>query len=207
MVPAHWRTAWPSHVWVGATVEDQKRAEQRIPRLLRVPARVRFLSCEPLLEAVNLEAVFSVYDKHGEPSGPRCNLDGTPSVSWVIVGGESGHNARPFDLAWARSIVRQCADAGVACFVKQMGDAPVDSARVDIINEAGGVAYVRPVGDPDGMVAEARRIGRTVRPHRPRFVAHHGADPSEWPLDLRTQEFPAGVVHVAADVPLFRSAP
>jgi protein gp37 len=144
MVPAHWRTAWPSHVWVGATVEDQKRAEQRIPRLLRVPARVRFLSCEPLLEAVNLEAVFSVYDKHGEPSGPRCNLDGTPSVSWVIVGGESGHNARPFDLAWARSIVRQCADAGVACFVKQMGDAPVDSARVDIVNEAGGVAYVRP---------------------------------------------------------------
>lgn len=147
MVPAHWRTAWPSHVWVGTTVEDQRRAEQRIPHLLRVPARVRFLSCEPMLEAVDLSP-FLVDDLHRMGRAPRMEVD------WVIVGGESGHNARPFDLAWARAIAVQCADAGVACFVKQMGDAPLDyGARV-------------------------------------RFTAHHGADPSEWPPELRVQEFP-----------------
>ncbi len=147
MVPAHWRTAWPSHVWVGTTVEDQRRAEQRIPHLLRVPARVRFLSCEPMLEAVDLSP-FLVDDLHRMGRAPRMEVD------WVIVGGESGHNARPFDLAWARAIAVQCADAGVACVVQQMGDAPLDyGARV-------------------------------------RFTAHHGADPSEWPPELRVQEFP-----------------
>lgn len=54
MVPPSWLGAWPAHVWIGTTVEDQRRAEERIPHLLRVPARVRFLSCEPLLEAVDL---------------------------------------------------------------------------------------------------------------------------------------------------------
>lgn len=54
MVPEHWRAAWPAHVWIGTTVEDQRRAEERIPHLLRVPARVRFLSCEPLLEGVDI---------------------------------------------------------------------------------------------------------------------------------------------------------
>jgi protein gp37 len=199
MVPPSWLTSWPSHVWIGTTVEDQKRAEQRIPHLLRVPAAVRFLSCEPLLERVSLQAIGSDGQRgYDALSGIWRHDDGTPiegaaslgSIAWVIVGGESGSHARPFDVAWARSIAMQCYEAGVACFVKQMGDAPVDSARVDIVNESGGVAYVRPAGDPDGMVAEARRIGRDVRPHRPRFDAHHGADPSEWPAELRVQEFP-----------------
>lgn len=131
MVPPSWLSAWPDHVWIGCTVEDQKRAAQRIPHLLAVPARVRFLSCEPFLEAVDIEAALAVCDRHGEPSGPRCNADGTPAISWVIVGGESGTGARPFDLAWARSLVRQCREAGVPVFVKQMGDAPMlDGARV-----------------------------------------------------------------------------
>jgi protein gp37 len=126
MVPPSWLEAWPAHVWVGTTVEDQGRAEQRIPELLKVPARVRFLSVEPLLEAVDLEAAFAVCDRHGEPSGPRCNADGSPAISWVIVGGESGPGARPFDIAWARSIVAQCREAGVPVFVKQMGSNPHD---------------------------------------------------------------------------------
>lgn len=205
MVPPSWLTSWPSHVWIGTTVEDQKRAEQRIPHLLSVPARVRFLSCEPLLERVDLRRWL------GEIECPYCDDPGEPmptpagsvysccgrftsyvdtALSWVIVGGESGSSARPFDIAWARSLVEQCQAVEVPVFIKQMGDAPVDSARVDIVNESGGVAYVRSVGDPDGMVAEARRIGRDVRPHRPRFDAHHGADPSEWPAELRVQEFP-----------------
>ena len=181
MVPPAWLApgGWPAHVWVGCTVEDQKRAEQRIPHLLAVPARVRFLSCEPLLEAVDLEAAFSVYDRHGEPSGPRCNDDGSRAISWVIVGGESGPGARPFALEWARSIVAQCREAGVACFVKQMGDNAIDAA--DECPAGGGCGL-----DECGM--GCRYAKATTR--RIVFRAHHGADPNEWPADLRVQEFP-----------------
>ena len=73
MVPPAWLDAWPAHVWIGTTVEDQKRAEDRIPELLRVPARVRFLSCEPLLEEVDLDP----------PTCPRClnrGFQGRPEV-------------------------------------------------------------------------------------------------------------------------------
>lgn len=165
MVPPSWLNAWPRHVWVGTTVEDHKRAEERIPELLKVPAAVRFLSCEPLLEEVDLDPWFSVADHHGEPSGPRCNADGSPALSWVIVGGESGPASRLFDLAWARSIVRQCAGAGVPVFVKQMGDFPITTAP--------------------GKVDDSQEFFT-----RQRFRAHHGADPSEWSEDLRVQQFP-----------------
>lgn len=116
---------WPTNIWLGTTVEDQRRADERILHLLRVPAAVRFLSCEPLLEDVDLESAFAVCDANGEMSGPRCKPDGSPSIDWVIVGGESGHHARPFDVARARSIVAQCREAGVAPFVKQLGAHPV----------------------------------------------------------------------------------
>lgn len=181
MVPPAWLApgGWPAHVWVGTTVEDQKRAEQRIPELLKVPARVRFLSCEPLLEAVDLEAAFAVYDRHGEPSGPRCNADGSPAISWVIVGGESGPGARPFALEWARSIVAQCREAGVPVFVKQMGDNAVDTA--DECPAGGGCGL-------DECAAGCRYAKAATR--RVRFAAHHGADPDEWEPGLRVQEFP-----------------
>lgn len=172
MVPPAWLESWPAHVWVGTTVEDQKRAEQRIPHLLSVPAAVRFLSCEPLLEAVNLRRALGGMPLH-EEEGHAANCDGAcfeaPRIGWVIVGGESGPGARPFDLAWARSIVAQCDAAGVPVFVKQMGDAPRETVR----DEVYGLDRSRPV----------------------RFRAHHGADPSEWPADLRRQSFP-GVSHV-----------
>lgn len=107
------------NVWLGTSVEDQRAADVRIPHLLKTPAAVRLLSCEPLLGPVDLEAALCVYDKHGEPSGPRASRDGSPVISWVIVGGESGPHHRPMDPAWARSLRDQCQEAGVAFFYKQ----------------------------------------------------------------------------------------
>jgi protein gp37 len=104
---------WPlPNVWLGVSVEDQKRADLRIPALLDTPAAVRFLSCEPLLGPVDLTAV-----RGSDGRNAAALLD------WVIVGGESGPGARPMELDWARSLVGQCYGAGVACFVKQLGSA------------------------------------------------------------------------------------
>lgn len=116
LAPASWANGWPSHVWAGTTAENNEMLRERVPHLLRVLARVRFLSCEPLLEELDLG--------HSLVLNPCANKE-QRSINWVIVGGESGSRARPFDLAWARSIVAQCADAGVPCFVKQLGSRPV----------------------------------------------------------------------------------
>lgn len=129
------RPPW-SNVWLGTTCEDQKRADERIPILCEVPAEIRFASYEPAIEYVRF--------------APVSGLD------WIIVGGESGPKARPFDLSWARRTVEHCDNYGIACFVKQMGDDPVDGSA-----------------------------GCEVH-----FSAHHGADPAEWPEELRVQRFP-----------------
>jgi protein gp37 len=100
---------WPN-VWLGTTVENQEEADRRIPHLLAVPARVRFLSCEPLLERVVIREHWLV--RH-HPQSAR--------VDYVICGGESGAGARPMHLDWARSLRDQCAAAGVPFFMKQMG--------------------------------------------------------------------------------------
>lgn len=101
------------NLWLGVSVEDQPRADERVPDLLETPAAVRFLSCEPLLGPIDLSRWM-----HIRPAGaPRCIDD----VNWVICGGESGPNARVFDLRWARSIRDQCKSAGVAFFMKQLG--------------------------------------------------------------------------------------
>lgn len=101
-------------VWLGVSVEDQQRADERIPILLDIPAAVRFISAEPLLQAVDLRMAGSLLP-NSAPHELRSAID------WVIVGGESGPGARTFDVAWARSLVQQCKVAGVACFVKQLG--------------------------------------------------------------------------------------
>lgn len=141
MVP--WRERWPSNVWLGTSVEDQRRADERIPVLLKLPATVKFLSCEPLLGPVDLnqprcedhsriEVVTD--DQNREWCGP-CAADGftgelsfghwldplNGGISWVIAGGESGPKHRPMDLAWARSLRDQCADTGVPFLFKQVG--------------------------------------------------------------------------------------
>lgn len=111
----------PANVWVGTTCEDQKRANERIPALLRIPARIRFLSCEPLLEPVNL----FLADRPPERGLTICDFAAYNSalgdLNWVIVGGESGTKARPFNPDWALQIVQDCKAAGVPVFVKQMG--------------------------------------------------------------------------------------
>jgi len=112
------------HVWLGTSVEDQPTADARLPQLLRLPAAVLFVSYEPALAAVD----FAAAGAFGEfiPPG-NSSIGGRYSgahVHWIIVGGESGPDARPFDLAWAYDAVKQCRDLGVACFVKQMGAAP-----------------------------------------------------------------------------------
>jgi protein gp37 len=91
---------FPENLWVGVSVENQ-RWTSRIDELRKVPAQIRFLSCEPLL-------------------GPLTdlNLDG---IHWVIVGGESGHGARPMKAEWARSVRDQCQAQGVPFFFKQWG--------------------------------------------------------------------------------------
>lgn len=104
------------NVWLGATVVNQEEADRDILKLLAVPARVRFLSMEPLLAPVDLTRI-----------GPkRINALGRGSwLHWVIAGGESGPKARDFDVQWGEDIVEQCRSAEVPVFVKQLGSNPV----------------------------------------------------------------------------------
>ncbi|MGD9798878.1 MAG: DUF5131 family protein [Acidimicrobiia bacterium] len=106
-VPIDWQGSWPAHVWIGTTVEDQERADLRIPRLLAIPAPVRFLSCEPLLGPVSLAA-----------ATPAAVVDG---IGWVIAGGESGPGHRPLDVDHARWLRDQCKSEGIPFFFKQHG--------------------------------------------------------------------------------------
>ncbi len=122
-LPLRWP---PPNVWLGVSVEDQQRADERIPLLLETPAAVRFLSVEPLLGPVDLRQPFQrdfpdSFDTDG--TDPRATW--AELLDWVIVGGESGPAARPCDVAWIRSIVEQCRAAAVPVFVKQLGSMPV----------------------------------------------------------------------------------
>jgi len=181
----HGCVTWPlPNVWLGCSVEDQKRADERIPHLLRCPSHVRFLSCEPLIGPVlftlSNTAQTREYDTlrgverefnptyHRPPAAPlllRAN-GGQSKIDWVIVGGESGSGARPCDVAWIRSIVTQCRGAHVPCFVKQMGSNPVST--FDEWND--GVL----VGDVMHWKLRDRM----------------GGEPEEWPVDLRVREVP-----------------
>lgn len=130
---------WPN-VWLGASVENQEQAEKRIPHLLRIPTAVRFLSCEPLLGAVDFTDVgfphpllpytclaCTTPTQRNRLLHPMCSIHGTrcimdvDRIDWVIVGGESGTGARPMHPDWARSLRDQCTSAGIAFFMKQMG--------------------------------------------------------------------------------------
>jgi protein gp37 len=113
MVPPHWYIAnWPSHIWMLTTVEDQEHADKRIPELIKIPAKVRGLSVEPLLGPIHLF-----------PLAQAARMTKASPIDWVIVGGESGKGARPMHPDWARSIRDQCVVAGVPFFFKQaLGD-------------------------------------------------------------------------------------
>lgn len=122
---------WPlPNVWVGVSVEDQKSADARIPLLLRVPAAVRWLSCEPMLGAVDLQQyiAFNPLEKYctdcGDPAVTPCDHSDCKlkRINWVVCGGESGHGSRPMHPEWARGLRDQCKEAGVPFFFKQWGD-------------------------------------------------------------------------------------
>lgn len=114
MVPAHWLDGgWPANAWLGISVVNQEEADRDIPKLLRVPARVRFLSIEPMLGPIRL------YDDWLYGVGwSRCH----GPLDWVIAGGESGPHARPTHPDWFRSLRDQCTAAGVSFLFKQWGE-------------------------------------------------------------------------------------
>lgn len=168
---------WPlPNVWLGVSVEDQKTADERIPLLGRVPAAVRFVSAEPLLGPVDL-----LPHLYGQTSCGR--------PDWVITGGESGPGARPCRLDWLRNVVQDCQEAGVACFVKQLGS----KFAVNYYDheyreeyESHGWEWPEPMdwnthhGQPP--------IGSRVRIQ---LKSRKGGDTDEWPPDLRVRQFPA----------------
>ncbi len=110
---------WPENLWAGTSITTAK-SRSRIRSLVKVPAKVRFLSVEPQLEEIDLED----------------QLDG---IDWVIQGGESGSEARRFDLEWADLMREQCQTAGVAYFMKQVGNDPYENSEpIDIRGRHGG---------------------------------------------------------------------
>jgi protein gp37 len=116
---APWGERWPRNVWAGATAENQRWAEKRIPVLLDVPAAVRFVSAEPLLGPVNLGSWLQ-----SDSAGPRIN--------WLIAGGESGPHSRPMNPEWARALRDQCKEAGIPFLFKQWGNwTPIAPERVN----------------------------------------------------------------------------
>jgi protein gp37 len=156
-----------ANIWLGATVENQEQADKRIPELLKIPAKVRFLSVEPLLEPIALQCAL-----------PSSLSDADEQfVDWCIVGGESGPKARPCAVEWIRSIVQQCVTHNVPCFVKQLGS--------------------NTFADRDDLNTNPKTVSHTLHPFDRSKTAvfyrwNHpkGGDPSEWPADLRCQEFP-----------------
>lgn len=115
MVPRSWMAAWPRNVWPGATVESQRFLADRVYALDAIPSRERFLSCEPLLSALDLYPFLE-----------------RGVVTWVIVGGETGKRSRAMNLEWVDSIVGQCRGAGVPVFVKQLGEVVGGPTHKDI---------------------------------------------------------------------------
>lgn len=176
----------PANVWAGTTVEDRPRLA-RVSQLRDIPARVRFLSNEPLLE--DLGAV---------------DLTG---IHWIIVGGESGGGARRFDVAWAYNLISRARRAGVAAFVKQLGAFVVDRNDAGFESENETWAEGPDQGQPTRPRAwpSPRSIEENLDGYRDDYQGapvrvrlgdrRAGGEPNEWPLDLRVRQFPevAGV--------------
>lgn len=163
--------AWPFHnVWLGVSVEDQKTADERIPLLLQMPAAVRWISAEPLLGPIDLKAISftaapgffgDALDWHHLPHCYEKEGRKWPGLNWVVVGGESGREARPMHPDWARSLRDQCAAAGVAFLFKQWGEwAP---ALPGIRTEEG--IWMHPNGDTFGPVEGERFVPAPLSSH------------------------------------------
>jgi protein gp37 len=135
---------FPKNVWLGTTVEDKATARKRIKHLLEFSSpSVRFLSCEPLLSAIDLSPFLTRNEK-----GNR--------VDWVIAGGESGPHARPMDPIWPAALQKQCAKAKVPFHFKQWGHwAPVDQVQ-DVVKKSTPIRVIR----QDGSEVSVAAIGK-----------------------------------------------
>jgi protein gp37 len=160
------------HVLLGASASTQAELDSRGPALKQLAAAGwrTWLSLEPLLEEVDVSAYVEGQEEHGidlsREAGSRVGacVGWTPPVALVLVGGESGKDARPCYIPDIRRIVAQCGASGVPCFVKQLGSDP-SGIYVGVRREVLG-PVLREVNDP------------------------HGSDPEEWPEDLRVRELP-----------------
>jgi protein gp37 len=196
---------WPLfNLCLGTSVENQPTADERIPKILGCPAAVHFVSYEPALGPVDFDPGIcprcgSRDFTEGPEIQPTCNecgaevcfgwwLDSDPQIDWLIVGGESGPGARPFDLAWARSAVEQCKAAGVACFVKQLGARPIDSARMDAVPRRDD-QIIRGEATP----AQLDHLAFLIETATVRLRDRKGGEMSEWPAELRVRQFPEAV--------------
>lgn len=166
---------WPANVWIGTTVEDQQRADERVPRLLEIPARVRFLSCEPLLGPVELRPEWLVPLAHVCGVSPDASAEARTAIAevlraagrhlggryidWIIAGGESGGGARPMHPQWARQLRDAATAAGVPFLFKQWGEwAPSGARGAGKVTE-GRQLFVPPI-DEHGLGEELVRAGK-----------------------------------------------
>lgn len=121
---ANWK--FPDNCWLGVTAENQKRADERIPTLLQIPAAVRFVSIEPMLGDIKLSQGWVDY-LEGWATDAEPDIDGSPipvqvqthKLGWVICGAETGPGARYMQRKWALDLHKQCRNAGVPFFFKK----------------------------------------------------------------------------------------
>ena len=185
---------WPlPNAWMGSSICTQAEADRDIPELLETPTTLRFLSVEPMLETIDLTKLILLAPR--PPHGPGVYLnaltghvagpdDMGPKVDWVIVGGESGTHARPFHVEWARSIQAQCKAAGTSYFLKQLGSNCIDG------NDRGFPASRWPAAKGVNGITCTPLDAKEMRI---RLRDRAGADPSEWPEDLRVQQVPGAM--------------
>lgn len=164
-LPATWGGSVLLNIWIGTSVEDQAAADERIPHLLEVPARVRFLSCEPLLGPVDISPWLGRCPSCGTPPGAYVSCSyceaypDARGLQWVIAGGESGPKARAPHPEWFMSLRDQCQAAGVAFHFKQWGE----------------FSSISPVG-PGETYPDSSRLVSPHDPHRPLTAGiHHGS--------------------------------
>ena len=160
-----------SNIWFGVSIENQETADERIPILLKTPVErgaKRWVSIEPMIGRIVLEEVpvgmFGPLRWKGRP-------ESLPRIDWVVLGGESGPNARVMEVEWIRRIKYECENAGVPLFIKQLG-----------------AAYSDPV---DGIAGAGCKISEEAIYLLKRRLKHRsGADMEEWPKDLLVREYP-----------------
>lgn len=179
MLPARWRfgDGLPHNIRLGITVVNQEEADRDIDKLLHFGRSFHpWISAEPQLGPIDYSKWLDAcgyYCDHDYSDGLYGHRPERPLIEQIVTGGESGNNPRPYAARWARDAIRQCREAGVACFVKQLGALHVDEideetrARMDL-----------------GPAAREHELMRIV------LEQAKGDDPDEWPEDLRVREFP-----------------